>query len=133
MLIYLKDQCRLTSVLHLHPSQTSRCILENITSLKLTFISIHDRKVVIPKSTVRAHSNTVRAHSQLATTMSFCHFFLSSGVNSNIGNHATHFKTCADDIKSLCLHRQVRTGPFLKTWKRGLKYQTKDTKLILIP
>ena len=126
MLIYLKDQCRLTSVLHLHPSQTSRCILENITSMKLTFISIHDRKVVISKSTVRAHSH-------LATTMSFCHFLLSSGVNSNIGNHATHFKTCADDIKSLCLHRQVRTGPFLKTWKRGLNYQTKDAKLILIP
>ena len=38
-------------------------------------------------------------------------FFLSSGVNSSIGNHATHFKSCADDIKSLCRRRQVRTGP----------------------
>ena len=41
----------------------------------------------------------------------FCHFFLSSGVNSNIGNHATYFKSSADDIKSLCRRRQVRAGP----------------------
>ena len=41
----------------------------------------------------------------------FCHFFfLSPGVNSNIGNHATQLKSFTDDIKSLCRRRQVRTG-----------------------
>ena len=41
----------------------------------------------------------------------FVIFFLSSGVNSNTGNHATQFKRCADDIKSLFHRHQVRTGP----------------------
>ena len=44
----------------------------------------------------------------------FCHFFLSSGVNSNIGNCATHFKNFGDDIKSLCRCRQVRTAPYVR-------------------
>ena len=33
-------------------------------------------------------------------------FFLSLCVNSNIGNHTTHFKSCIDDIKNLCHCRQ---------------------------
>ena len=52
-----------------------------------------------------------RVHSNLATMMHFSHFFLSSCVNSKIGNHVTHFKSYADDIKSLCRGRQVRKGP----------------------
>ena len=41
----------------------------------------------------------------------FCHFFfLSPGVNSNIGNHATQLKSFTDDIKSLWRRRQVRTA-----------------------
>ena len=39
----------------------------------------------------------------------FCHFLLSSGVNSNNGNHATHFKSCADYIKSFCHRHRALT------------------------
>ena len=53
----------------------------------------------------------MRVHSHLTTTMWFCHFFLSSGVNSNICNHTSHFKSWVDDTKSLSRCRQVRTGP----------------------
>ena len=32
-------------------------------------------------------------------------------MNSNVGNLATHFKSWADDIKSLCRRCQMRMGP----------------------
>ena len=38
----------------------------------------------------------------------FLSFFLSSGVNHNIVNYATHFKSCANDMKSLCYRHQLR-------------------------
>ena len=41
----------------------------------------------------------------------FRHFFLSSCVNSNIGNHTINFKSCVDNIKILCRCRQVRKDP----------------------
>ena len=55
----------------------------------------------------------------------FCHF-LSSGVNGYIGNHATHFKSCAYDIKIRCHCHQVRIGPYVVKLVKSVSFDIQE-------
>ena len=66
----------------------------------------HRTRHLPPPSTVNARAVRILLECILVLL-----FFLSTCVNSNFGNHVTHFKRCVNDIKSLCCCRQVQNRP----------------------